>query len=66
MRNQKNQIIFWGMGFLLFMQVKNNSRCLITLALITGHIGRPGTGLHPLEGKITYKVHQMWFNSWFS
>ena len=29
----------------------DNSRCLIALALITGHIGRPGTGLHPLRGQ---------------
>jgi formate dehydrogenase major subunit len=29
----------------------DNSRCLISLALITGQIGRPGTGLHPLRGQ---------------
>src|SRR6202012_1178800 len=29
----------------------DNSRCLIALALITGQIGRPGTGLHPLRGQ---------------
>ena len=27
------------------------SRCLIALALVTGQIGRPGTGLHPLRGQ---------------
>ena len=29
----------------------DNSRCLIALALVTGQIGRPGTGLHPLRGQ---------------
>jgi formate dehydrogenase major subunit len=29
----------------------DNARCLIALALITGHVGRPGTGLHPLRGQ---------------
>ena len=29
----------------------DNARCLIALALITGQIGRPGTGLHPLRGQ---------------
>ena len=27
------------------------SRCLISLALMCGHVGRPGTGLHPLRGQ---------------
>jgi formate dehydrogenase major subunit len=29
----------------------DNARALISLALITGQIGRPGTGLHPLRGQ---------------
>src|SRR5690606_39360136 len=29
----------------------DNARCLIALALMTGQIGRPGTGLHPLRGQ---------------
>jgi formate dehydrogenase major subunit len=29
----------------------DNARCLINLALLTGNIGRPGTGLHPLRGQ---------------
>ena len=29
----------------------DNARCLIDLALITGQVGRPGTGLHPLRGQ---------------
>ncbi len=44
-------IIFRGMGISQHIHGTDNSRCLITLALITGHIGRPGTGLHPLRGQ---------------
>ena len=29
----------------------DNARCLIALCAITGNIGRPGTGLHPLRGQ---------------
>jgi len=29
----------------------DNARALISLALMTGQIGRPGTGLHPLHGQ---------------
>ncbi|MDB5860910.1 MAG: NAD-dependent formate dehydrogenase iron-sulfur protein / NAD-dependent formate dehydrogenase, partial [Ramlibacter sp.] len=29
----------------------DNARCLIALALMTGQIGRDGTGLHPLRGQ---------------
>ena len=44
-------IIFWGMCVSQHIHGTDNSRCLITLALITGQIGRPGTGLHPLRGQ---------------
>ncbi|MCB1969860.1 MAG: formate dehydrogenase subunit alpha [Geminicoccaceae bacterium] len=44
-------IIFWGMGVSQHVHGTDNARCLITLALITGQIGRPGTGLHPLRGQ---------------
>ncbi len=43
-------IIFWGMGISQHVHGTDNSRALIALALVTGHIGRPGTGLHPLRG----------------
>ncbi len=46
-----NSIIFWGMGISQHVHGTDNSRCLITLALITGQIGRPGSGLHPLRGQ---------------
>ncbi|MBX6424439.1 MAG: formate dehydrogenase subunit alpha [Variibacter sp.] len=47
----QSAIIFWGMGVSQHTHGTDNARCLIALALITGHIGRPGTGLHPLRGQ---------------
>ena len=44
-------IIFWGMGISQSTHGTDNARCLIDLALITGQVGRPGTGLHPLRGQ---------------
>ncbi len=44
-------IIFWGMGVSQHVHGTDNARSLIALALITGQIGRPGTGLHPLRGQ---------------
>src|SRR6516165_3450434 len=44
-------IIFWGMGISQHVHGTDNARCLIALALTTGHVGRPGTGLHPLRGQ---------------
>src|SRR5579885_2314476 len=43
-------IIFWGMGISQHIHGTDNARCLIALAMVTGHVGRPGTGLHPLRG----------------
>ncbi|MEW6205158.1 MAG: formate dehydrogenase subunit alpha [Pseudomonadota bacterium] len=47
----KASIILWGMGISQHTHGTDNARCLISLALITGQIGRPGTGLHPLRGQ---------------
>ncbi len=44
-------MIFWGMGVSQHVHGTDNVRCLIALAMITGQIGRPGTGLHPLRGQ---------------
>jgi formate dehydrogenase major subunit len=44
-------IIFWGMGISQSIHGTDNARCLIALALTTGQVGRPGTGLHPLRGQ---------------
>ena len=47
----KAGMIFWGMGVSQHIHGTDNSRCLISLALMTGQVGRPGTGLHPLRGQ---------------
>ena len=47
----KAGMIFWGMGISQHIHGTDNSRCLISLALMCGHVGRPGTGLHPLRGQ---------------
>jgi formate dehydrogenase major subunit len=44
-------IIFWGMGISQHIHGTDNARCLIALSLVTGQVGRPGTGLHPLRGQ---------------
>jgi formate dehydrogenase major subunit len=44
-------IIFWGMGISQHTTGTDNSRCLISLCAITGNIGKPGSGLHPLRGQ---------------
>jgi formate dehydrogenase major subunit len=44
-------IIFWGMGISQSVHGTDNARCLIALSMITGQVGRPGTGLHPLRGQ---------------
>jgi formate dehydrogenase major subunit len=47
----KAAMIFWGMGISQHIHGTDNSRCLISLALMTGQVGRPGSGLHPLRGQ---------------
>jgi formate dehydrogenase major subunit len=47
----KASMILWGMGVSQHVHGTDNARCLIALALSTGQIGRPGTGLHPLRGQ---------------
>ena len=44
-------IIFWGMGISQHVKGTDNARALISLCLMTGNIGRRGTGLHPLRGQ---------------
>lgn len=47
----KAAMTFWGMGISQHTTGTDNARCLISLCLMTGHCGRPGTGLHPLRGQ---------------
>lgn len=47
----EGSMILWGMGISQHVHGTDNARCLIALSLMTGQIGRPGTGLHPLRGQ---------------
>ena len=47
----RKAMIFWGMGVSQHIHGTDNARCLIALSLLTGNIGRPGCGLHPLRGQ---------------
>ncbi|GAP64591.1 hypothetical protein ARMA_3014 [Ardenticatena maritima] len=43
--------IYWGMGISQSVHGTENALALANLALLTGHVGRPGTGLNPLRGQ---------------
>jgi formate dehydrogenase major subunit len=47
----KGAMILWGMGVSQHVHGTDNARCLIALATVTGQIGKPGSGLHPLRGQ---------------
>jgi formate dehydrogenase major subunit len=55
----KASIIFWGMGISQHVHGTDNARCLIALALSTGQIGKPGSGLHPLRGRTTCRARRI-------
>ena len=47
----KSAMVLWGMGVSQHVHGTDNARCLIALVAITGQIGKPGSGLHPLRGQ---------------
>ncbi len=47
----RNAAIYWGMGISQLSHGTASALALIHLALLTGHIGRDGTGLNPLRGQ---------------
>jgi formate dehydrogenase major subunit len=47
----RGSMILWGMGVSQHIHGTDNARCLIALTLMTGQIGKPGSGLHPLRGQ---------------
>ncbi len=49
--NAKAAMILWGMGISQHVHGTDNARCLIALCTVTGQIGKPGSGLHPLRGQ---------------
>ncbi|MDF1701409.1 MAG: molybdopterin-dependent oxidoreductase, partial [Planctomycetota bacterium] len=46
-----SMLVFWGMGISQHVHGTDNARSLISLCLLTGNVGKPGTGLHPLRGQ---------------
>jgi formate dehydrogenase major subunit len=44
-------MVLWGMGVSQHVHGTDNARCLIALVTVTGQIGKPGSGLHPLRGQ---------------
>jgi formate dehydrogenase alpha subunit len=47
----QNGMIFWAMGITQHTTGTDNVKALSNLSLLTGHVGRPGTGLNPLRGQ---------------
>lgn len=47
----RNAMIFWAMGITQHTTGTDNVKACSNLALLTGHIGRPATGLNPLRGQ---------------
>ncbi|MCO5247026.1 MAG: molybdopterin-dependent oxidoreductase, partial [Anaerolineae bacterium] len=43
--------MYWGMGISQSTHGTDNTLTLTNLALMCGHLGRPGTGLNPLRGQ---------------
>lgn len=43
--------MYWGMGISQSTHGTDNTLTLTNLALLCGHVGRPGTGLNPLRGQ---------------
>lgn len=48
---EKPSICFHGLGVTEHVQGTEGVMCLINLALLTGNIGKPGTGINPLRGQ---------------
>lgn len=47
----KRGAIYWALGISQSTHGTDNAHSLINLALLTGHVGRRGTGLNPLRGQ---------------
>lgn len=49
--NTKPSMCFHGLGVTEHTQGTEGVMCLVNLALLTGNIGKPGTGINPLRGQ---------------
>src|SRR3990172_5541302 len=47
----KAAAVYWGMGISQSTHGSDNTLAITNLALMCGHLGRPGTGLNPLRGQ---------------
>lgn len=47
----ESAMIFYSMGITQHSHGVDNVRCCAALALLTGNLGRPGTGVNPLRGQ---------------
>ena len=48
---EKPAMVFHGLGMTEHIQGTEGVMCLVNLALLTGNIGKPGTGINPLRGQ---------------
>ena len=49
--NARSAVVYWGMGISQHTYGTNNARSVIALVLLTGNVGKPDAGLHPLRGQ---------------
>ena len=49
--NANASMIFWAMGITQHTTGTDNVKSLANLAMLCGHVGRPGTGCNPLRGQ---------------
>ena len=50
LRSARGAVFAWGMGMTHHVHGVENIEAIANLALLTGHVGRPGAGLLPLRG----------------
>ena len=49
--NEPGSCLVWGMGITQHTNGTDNAHSLLNLALLTGQLGRPGSGVSPLRGQ---------------
>src|SRR5574341_167121 len=47
----KSAAVYWGMGISQSVHGTDNAIGIVNLAMMCGHLGKPGTGLNPLRGQ---------------
>lgn len=58
--NAERASIIYCMGVTQFTHGVDAVKALCNLAMITGNIGKEGTGVNPLRGRITFKELVIW------